>query len=156
MEFTQNLTNAAPGTITGRGTLIAGSGIANNGTIALSVGASDVYATLVNNSGAKTIVTGGSSSTFYGPVTNAAGSEFRVSTTSTAVFLAPVVGLSRFTGPGTKDFEASASGGPIFTTTGSTVVGPVANISTDYIRESSLSVEGIATIVPFDTTQRSL
>ena len=41
----------------------------------MSVGASDVYATLVNNNGAKTIVTGGSSSTFYGPVTNAAGSE---------------------------------------------------------------------------------
>src|SRR5207244_4782656 len=70
---------------------------------------------------------------------------------STAVFLAPVIGLSRFTGPGTKDFEAGASGGPLVTSSGSTIVGPAASITADYIRESSLSVEGVAAIGPNGT-----
>ena len=38
------------------------------------------------------------------------GGEFRVSTGSTAEFFAPVTGLSFFTGGGTKDFQAGASG----------------------------------------------
>ena len=52
--------------------------IGNSGSITLSAGISDVYGTLTNASGAKTIITGAGNATFYDNVTNSAGSEFRV------------------------------------------------------------------------------
>ncbi len=145
VEFDHLLTNT--GRITGRGTVIAHGAISNLGTIALSAGASDVIGALTNLASGKTIVTGGSTSTFFDNVTNIAGSEFRVSTASTAVFLGNVTGLSAFTGPGTKDFEGSASGLMISTNTGTTIVGADGNLTASFIRDGSLQVEGVATII---------
>ena len=149
IEFAQQLTNQSTGRITGRGTIIADGGISNAGTITLSAGLSDVMGGTVNNlNGSKVIVTGGSTSTFYGPVSNVAGSEFRVSTNSTAVFLGDVTGLAAFTGPGTKDFEANASGFSISSGNGSTIVGPAGNLQAGFVRDGSLQVQGNATISP--------
>jgi hypothetical protein len=142
VEFTGTLSNAVTGRITGRGELLVRGGLSNSGSLTFSAGLSDMTGSLINNFGGKTIVTGGATATFYDPVTNSAGSEFRVSTASTAVFLSPVVGLSYFTGPGTKDFEAGASGGPVATVVGDTLVGPAGNVAAQFIHEDDLSIEG--------------
>lgn len=149
VEYDQ-LTNNSDGRITGRGVLSTSGGIANNGTATFSAGTADVLGDLTNNSGAKTIVTGGSTSTFFDDVTNNPGSEFRVSTASTAVFLGTVTGLSQFTGPGTKDFEGPTSFGGL-DTTGTTIVGPAATLNATHVREKALFVEGVATIAPDGT-----
>jgi hypothetical protein len=151
VEFTGSLSNSSTGRITGRGELIVHNGLSNSGSLTFSSGLSDMTGTLTNNSGGKTIVTGGASASFYDPVTNSNGSEFRVSTASTAVFLSPVVGLSLFTGPGTKDFEAGASGGPVATFVGNTIVGPDGNVLTSFIHENSVSVQGNAAVLPNGT-----
>ncbi len=149
VEFDQ-LTNNSDGRITGRGVLSVAGGIVNNGTATFSAGTTDVLGDLLNNSGSKVIVTGGSTSTFFDDVTNSVGSEFRVSTASTAVFLGTVTGLSQFTGPGTKDFEGPTSFGGL-NTTGTTIVGPSATLTAIHIRENTLIIEGTATI-PSDGT----
>ncbi len=150
VEFNQQLTNNPAGRITGRGTIIGHAGLANAGSISLSGGLSDVNATLSNQSGSKVIITGGSTSTFFQAVTNQSGSEFRVSTNSTAVFLGNVTGLGQFTGPGVKDFEASASAGPL-ATTGSSIIGPSATLSATTIREAIVTLEGTAIVQPNGT-----
>jgi hypothetical protein len=151
VEFTGTLSNAASGRITGRGELLVRGGLGNSGSLTFSAGLSDMTGSLTNGSGGKTIVTGGATATFYDPVTNSAGSEFRVSAASTGVFLSPVVGLSYFTGPGTKDFESVASGGPVATAVGDTLVGPAGNLSAQFIHENSLQVEGLAQVLPNGT-----
>jgi hypothetical protein len=115
----------------------------NSGTVALSAGLSDVVGSIVNSG--TIIVTGGGTATFHDSLSNSAGAQFRVSTDSTAVFLGDVTGLAAFTGPGIKDFEASASGGPIITS-GSSVVGSSTSLVIDSIRENSLTVIGLTRI----------
>ena len=136
------LTNA--GVIAGRGAIRSGL-LTNTGTITLSGGTSDIFPSLTQNSVGKTIVTGFGTTTFYGNVSNNAGSELRVSTGSTAIFLGNVGGLSLITGGGVKVFEGSASGGPLVTA-GRSTVAPGASLAVDGIRESSLEVNGVASI----------
>jgi hypothetical protein len=101
--------------------------------------------TLSNNG--TVILTGGGTATFYDAVNNGSLSLFRVSTNSTAVFLGNVTGLAAFTGSGIKDFEGSASGGPILTF-GSSIVGSSTSLIADSIRENSLTVIGLTRINP--------
>ncbi len=150
VELAEALHNNAGGRISGRGTLLARGGLSvNAGTVALSGGQSDVLGAVSNS--AKVIVTGAATATFHDSVSNSAGSEFRVSTDSTAVFLGNVNGLSAFTGPGIKDFEATASAGALVSG-GSSLVGSDAVLSASHIRETALSISGIVSIQPNGTT----
>jgi hypothetical protein len=152
VEFTGTLNNAGTGRITGHGQLLVHGGLTNNGSLVFSSSESDVTGGITNTGTGKTIVTGGATATFYDPVVNGGSSEFRVSTASTAVFLGNVTGLAQFTGPGVKDFEAGASAGAIATTTGSTIVGPSAVVTAQYVRENALTVEGNAAILANGTS----
>lgn len=142
-----SLTNS--GVIEGHGAIRAAS-LINNATIALSGSSSDIFPQLLNTLGAKTIVTGLGTTTFYGTVTNNAGSELRVSSGATAIFLGNLFGLSFVTGGGTKIIEGSASGGPL-ATSGNTIVDPGASLTASSITENSLTVSGVATILPNGT-----
>jgi len=88
-EFSQSVTNASGGSITGRGTLITGgTGLNNLGSIALSSGITDVYGDVVNNTGNAAVglqVSGNADVTFWDDVTNTSG-LFRVSAGSSATF----------------------------------------------------------------------
>jgi hypothetical protein len=154
VEFSQSLFNATMGQIVGRGLLkVGGTGLLNNGQIELSGGLSDFQGSLTNNTGAKVIVTGGSTATFYNGVACNTGSEFRVSTGSTAVFFGNVTGTSTFTGSGTKDFEGGSSSlAGAVATPGDTIVASSAHLTVDAIRENSLSVDGLVTIRPNGTS----
>lgn len=133
------------GTFLGRGT-IRGGAITNGGTIIFSGGASDVFAPITNNN--RINVTGSAVATFYQPVNTSVGT-INVNLNSTAVFLANVTGVSHFTGPGVKSFEAGASGGAINSVTGKTIVGPEATLNADFIRDNTLSVVGRASMNSF-------
>jgi hypothetical protein len=141
IEFTHSLINT--GVISGRGVLIATGGLTNSGTMSFSAGLTDVYGAVTNNS--RITVTGGSTSTFYDSVNTSVGS-ITVNTASTAVFIGNVIGQSHISGPGTKDFEAIASGGPVASIVGNTIVGSSGNVTADYIRENSLIVQGTTTV----------
>ena len=142
--------NQNGGVITGRGSMLFhGLTNANTGTIALSAGLSDFTGTLTNNG--TVIITGGGTATFYDAVANGINSQFRVSTNSTAVFLGNVTGLSAFTGNGIKDFEGSASAGPILTS-GSSIVAGGSSLVADSIREVALNVIGSGKITPNGTS----
>jgi autotransporter-associated beta strand protein len=85
-EFAGPLTNAASGRVEGRGTLIAGAGVTNNGHIALSGGISDVHGDVQNSTGTPSrgiVVSGNADVTFWDDVANSAGSLFRVTSGST-------------------------------------------------------------------------
>jgi fibronectin-binding autotransporter adhesin len=138
--------NSAAGVISGRGTFRAFA-LSNNGQIQLSAGATDIYGPVTNLSGSKIIVSGGSTTTFYNDLTMNAGSTFQVSTNSTAVFFGNVHGTSFFTGPGTRDFEAGASTLGSLNDPGDTQVQQPASITIAAIRESSLTVNGAATVI---------
>jgi len=89
VEFTQNLTNNASGSITVRDAILRfGGGVINDGSIGLSFGNSDIYGDITNNSDGAVVVTGASSATFQGNVVN--NGDVRVSTGSTAVFFGDV------------------------------------------------------------------
>jgi len=105
-----------------------------------------VLAPVTNSATARVAVTGNATADFFGDVSNAAGSVLRVDAGSTAVFLGDVSGLSAITGSGAKFYAGSASGGPL-ASAGSSVVMAGANLSADYIRESSLTIDGLASIV---------
>jgi len=86
VEFTQPLTNAVGGLISGRGTLsVGGTGLVNNGNIGFSGGFADVYGDVANNAGAKIVISGGSTTTFYDDV-DAAGGEISVGPGCAVVF----------------------------------------------------------------------
>ena len=94
VEFTQSLTNAVGGLISGRGTLsVGGAGLVNNGNVGFSGGFADVYGDVVNNAGAAIITSGGGTTTFYDDV-NAAGGEMRVSPGCSIVFFGSYSGGS--------------------------------------------------------------
>jgi hypothetical protein len=145
LDSLQFITNEATGHISGRGTLVTDTGLGNLGTIALSAGLSDFEGSISNVG--TIIVSGGGTATFYDNVSNSGAAQFRVSTNSTVVFLGNVTGLAAFTGNGIKDFEGSASSGPILTT-GSSIVGGSSSLSADSIRENALTVIGVARINP--------
>ena len=67
---------------------------------------------------------------------------------SIAAFLGNVTGLAAFTGPGTKIFEAGASGGALATELGRTVVEETGGLSATRIRESRLDIYGDAGLTP--------
>jgi len=86
VEFTQSLTNAVGGLISGRGTLsVGGAGLVNNGSIGFSGGFADVFGDVANNAGARIVIAGGSTTTFYDDV-NAAGGEIWVGPGCAVVF----------------------------------------------------------------------
>ncbi|MCX5654104.1 MAG: PEP-CTERM sorting domain-containing protein, partial [Planctomycetota bacterium] len=103
VEFTQPLTNAVGGLISGRGTLsVGGTGLVNNGNVGFSGGFADVFGDVANNTGAKIVISGGSTTTFYDDV-NAAGGELRVSQGCSVVFFGSYNGGT--TGTGTVYIE---------------------------------------------------
>jgi len=110
VEFTQDLTNNASGSITARDAILRfGGGVINDGSIGLSFGNSDIYGDITNNSDGAVVVTGASSATFQGNVVN--NGDIRVSTGSTAVFFGDVSGGGSFSGSGTIFFEQAFSPG---------------------------------------------
>ena len=110
IEFTNSLTNAATGSINGRGSLVATGGLINNGSISLSAGYTDIYGNFTNNK--QITVTGGSTTTFYNAVTGNAGSNIRIDANSAAVFLGNV-SVTGVTGSGTAYYDGTAVGGPL-------------------------------------------
>jgi hypothetical protein len=113
-EFSQSLFNGGTGRITGRGTLkVGGTGLQNNGNIALSSGITDVFGNVNNSSQSATqgiTISGNANVTFWDDVTNGAGSLFKVSPGSSATFFGTYAG-SGITGGGQVDFEADISPG---------------------------------------------
>ena len=176
LTLATGLTNSATGALrAGNGSkLLISQGLANNlGTINLAGGAFDNNGHTLNNPGqiavtagannqwsgpitnpatGKIIVSGGAAVTFAGPITSVAGAEIRVGVNSTAVFLGSVNGPATFNGAGTKYFEGGfSSAGPI-AAGGVTVVESAAALTTDYVREHSLTVSGNVTFRPNSPT----
>ncbi|CAN5583934.1 hypothetical protein BH09PLA1_BH09PLA1_08350 [soil metagenome] len=144
-EFDNNgfaLTNS--GAVTGRGTVRAGS-VNNTGSMLFSGGITDVFGAVMNNS--QITVTGNGAATFYNNFSNVGAGNFTVTLGSTAVFLGSISGLSTISGPGTKDFEATASAGAI-SATGTTIVGPLANVTANSVRDNTVDLHGRMAIVP--------
>jgi T5SS/PEP-CTERM-associated repeat protein len=150
LQVSGQLLNQADGRINGRGTLMAGN-LYNQGSINLSGGLSDVYGDVVNAAGGRIIVTGGGTATFYDTVSSQSGSEFRVSLGSTAIFIGPVIGAGAFTGSGIKIFESGVSVLGEVSTSGTTIVEMMADVTAGHFRESALTVNGIARIAPDGT-----
>lgn len=102
-EFNGAVTNqAGTGTITGRNaTLRFNDGLANQGSVALSFGISDVFGD-INNTGS-VINSGSGQVTFYDDVIN--NGEIRTSTGGASVFFGAVSGAGSFTGTGSVFFE---------------------------------------------------
>ena len=100
MEFSGTLTNYSDGLITGNGSLIAGDGMLNNGTIGLSATAN--LSGDLTNASAGLIISAGRTSTFFGDVANEG--EIHTSLNSFSVFYGSLTGSS-YTGPGTVLIE---------------------------------------------------
>jgi hypothetical protein len=132
------------GAIVGRGTIRAGA-LTNSGSMFFSGGISDVFAPITNSG--QVTVTGNGGATFYDNFTNTGPGAFNVTLGSTAVFFGAVSGLSTIAGPGTKDFESTASAGAI-NTTGTTIVGPLANVTANFIRDNTFDLHGRLNIAP--------
>jgi hypothetical protein len=132
VDFHSTLTNTAGGRITGRGTLIARSGLNNLGHVALSSGISDVYGDVVNdtsNAAVGITVSGQADANFWGDVTNASG-LFRVSDDASATFFGNFSG-GGISGGGDVYFEADLSPGSspgIVPLGGNVAFGPNANL----------------------------
>lgn len=110
VEFTQDLTNDSNGIIAGRGAIITGNGLSNQGSVALSGGTTDILGDVTNLAGGSVIVSGNSTATFFDDVIHN-GSEIRVSFGSTAVYFGSVTGVGPFTGAGTNFFEGDLNPG---------------------------------------------
>jgi len=104
VEFDGAVTNEVGGVISGRGTLIANTGLNNEGNIAFSGGYTDVLGDVTNSGNGAIIVTGGATATFYDDLINNGG-EIRTSAGSQSVYLGSVSGSGAFTGTGTNYFE---------------------------------------------------
>ena len=113
-EFTQPLTNSATGQILGVGSLmVGGTGLTNNGQIALSGGTSYIFGDVNNNTGTSTKginITGNADVTFWDDVTNTGASLFKVTTGSSATFFGTYAGTGT-TGGGDLHFEADITPG---------------------------------------------
>ncbi|MEX2307004.1 MAG: hypothetical protein WD738_05400 [Pirellulales bacterium] len=113
-EFTQALTNGSSGQILGRGTLsVGGTGLDNEGHVALSSGITDVFGDVTNDTADVTrgiSVSGNADVTFWDDVTNVAGSLFRVSGGSSATFFGTFAGAG-ISGTGDVFLEADVTPG---------------------------------------------
>jgi hypothetical protein len=113
VDFSQGLTNAATGMISGRGVLAAGgtaaTGLFNEGSIAVS-GTTDFIGDVTNSGAGRIVVSGGATATFHDDVVHN-GSEIRVSNDSKAVFFGAVSGVGAYTGSGTVYFEGDLNPG---------------------------------------------
>jgi hypothetical protein len=109
VEFTQDLTNAAStGMISGRNAALRFTGgLANEGSLAMSFGTSDIYGDITNSG--SVVVSGGANATFYDDLTN--NSTVQVSAGCTAVFFGEVTGSGTFEGTGTNYFEGDLKPG---------------------------------------------
>jgi hypothetical protein len=136
------------GKIIGQGVLITG-GLTNEagGSVTFTGGVSQLEGTLTNQNTSRVLVTGGAEVTFRNDVTNTIAAVFTVDTSSIATFFGTVTGLSNISGFGTKIFQGPASGGSI-DALGKTIVQTTGNLSVGHIRDGSLEVYGVASIVP--------
>jgi len=149
LEFTQNLLIGNTATVFGRGTLIANGGLTNLGSIVFSgAGNTDVFGNVVNLN--RINVTGGNTTTFWGSCNTLSGT-LSVNSNSTAVFVGTLAGQSHIVGPGTKDIEGFASGGPIATVVGDTIVEQQGTVSADFLHEDDVTVYGSLQIPPDGT-----
>jgi hypothetical protein len=149
IEFTQALTNTSSGIIGGRGVLVATGGLTNNGTMQFSGDFTDIYGAVSNNN--RITVTAGSTTTFYNNVSIGPVGSITVNQGCTVAFLGSLIGQSKITGPGLKDFEGPASGGPIATVVGDSIVGTPGLVNADYIREDNVQVFGRLNVTPNGT-----
>jgi len=108
LEFTEDLTNNAGAFVSGNGTLIAGGGLVNQGTMNFS-GAANLVGDVTNTGTGVIISSGGGPTTFYDDVVN--NGEIRTSTNGFTVFFGDVSGGGSFTGTGTVNFEGDLSPG---------------------------------------------
>jgi autotransporter-associated beta strand protein len=113
-EFSQALFNGGTGQIVGRGTLkVGGTGLQNNGNVALSSGITDIFGNVNNSSGSATkgiTISGNADVTFWDDVTNGVGSLFKVSSGSSATFFGTFGGAG-ISGTGNTYFESDISPG---------------------------------------------
>ena len=113
-EFSQALFNGGTGQIVGRGTLkVGGTGLQNNGNIALSGGITDIFGNVSNSSGSATkgiTISGNAGVTFWDDVTNGVGSLFKVSAGSSATFFGTYGGAG-ISGTGNTYFESDITPG---------------------------------------------
>jgi len=88
-EFSKPLTNGAAGQIVGRGTLkVGGTGLTNQGSIALASGVTDIFGDVNNNTNSSSLgisISGNAAVNFWDDVTNTSG-LFKVNSGSTATF----------------------------------------------------------------------
>jgi len=112
-EFVHALTNGATGRIVGRGSLTTGgTGLINNGHIALSGGLTEVFGKVNSATGSATkgiSISGNADVTFWDDVTNTSG-LFHISSGSTATFFGTFAGAG-ISGPGDVFFEADITPG---------------------------------------------
>jgi hypothetical protein len=86
VQFAQALTNGATGDILGRGTLTTGgTGLTNEGDLALSNGQTDIFGDVANQTTGRVIISGNSDVTFWDDVSDS-GTLFNVSTGSSVTF----------------------------------------------------------------------
>ena len=111
IEFDGELTNAAStGNIVARHAILRfNDGLTNQGTVGISVGTSDIYGDIDNQSGGTIAVKGNSIVTFWDDLTN--NGTVEVSSGSTAVYFGTVTGVASFTGSGMTVLEGGLSPG---------------------------------------------
>jgi fibronectin-binding autotransporter adhesin len=142
LEFDGPLVNSGSGLITGAGFLYAPS-IANAGKMTFTAGDTVVSGPVTNTSGSVTTITSGGTTTFLDPFALPAGATLQVSANSAAYFEASVTGGGIFSGTGLKVFDAGSSTlATIASVTGSTTVDAAARVTVQSLAEASLTVAG--------------
>jgi fibronectin-binding autotransporter adhesin len=125
-EFANPLTNASGGQIVGRGTLkVGGTGLTNQGSIALASGITDVFGDVNNNTGSGGLgvsISGNAEVNFWDDVTNTSG-LFKVNSGSTATFFGTFSGNGISGNASDIHFEADIS--PGFSPASVTIAGNV-------------------------------
>jgi len=113
-QFAQAFINGSSGRISGRGTLLFGGGMTNEGLMQFSGGLTDIRGPVSLTggiTGGKVINSGtGNLVTLYDRIMHN-GAEIRTSATNTTVFFGDVSGTGGFTGGGTVRFEGTYSPG---------------------------------------------
>ena len=109
MEFDQSLTNSAGGDILGRGTLIVGGQLTNQGDVALSSETTDVFGDVANEAAGRVIISGRADVTFWDDVDHQ-GAMFKVAADSSATFFGAYSGAG-VTGSGHVYFEDDVTPG---------------------------------------------
>lgn len=116
LEVTGLIENSAGAFMTGHGVLGTSTGtpgslgLINNGTIAVSGGAMDIYGDVRNLAEGRVHTSGHSTTTFWDDVEHN-GSEIRTSAGSSTVFFGSVTGAAPYTGSGSVFFEGDLKPG---------------------------------------------